>query len=109
MRLLLILLAFYPSTISLSTTEATPGALVVATISAPAGSAVRLEAPAFVRVGPIVYLGGETWRAELTVRGDNAYGRVELLVDGVQKDSAPIRVGAPQVARVWLPLYVSGS
>lgn len=110
-QLLLVLLSFYPYAIGLSTSEATPGAAVVATISAPAGSTIRLDAPAFVTVGPIQYLGGETYQAELRVAADAPLARepltIGLIVDGALVSTAHLRVHTEDVIPlrfVWLPL-----
>jgi hypothetical protein len=114
--LLLLLLALlpYPHALSLSTSEAQRGQTVVATISAPAGATVVLSVPPGVTSGPLTYLGGGTWRATLTIATDaplnRTPGRVVLLVDGAQKDSAPIRIwtDAPRGFGVWLPIIRAG-
>lgn len=101
-----ILLAFYPYAISLPASDVGRGAIYEATISAPAGSSVAVQAPAWIDVGPITYYGGDTWRVELRVAADapDAYGRVVLVVNGVTVSSQGVRVGTLTARRVWLPL-----
>lgn len=110
-RLLLILLLLpYPYALSLSTSEATRGQTVVVTVSAPAGSAVALNVPLGVSGGPLVYLGGDTWRADLHIAAGAPVSRqprdVVLLIDGRAVARAPLRIWteAPRLWRVALPI-----
>jgi hypothetical protein len=111
---LLILLALlpYPHALSLSTSEAQRGQTVVATISAPADAVVALSVPPGVISSVVVYVGGETWRATLTVAPDaplsRTPGRVVLYIDGVQRDNAPLRIWQDAPFFVWLPLIRAG-
>jgi len=116
-RLLLILLALlpYPHALSLSTSEAQRGQTVVATISAPASAGIALSAPPGVISSVVVYVGGETWRATLTIAPDaplsRTPGRVVLFVDGRQVAVAPLRIWTDAVVpsyRLWLPLTRAG-
>lgn len=95
-------LLFYPYAISLRASDLEQGRVYTATISAPAGAAVEIRAPGWLSVGDVSYIGGDTFKAQVTVRGDNQIGRVELWVDGVLRASQGVRVGNPE-RRIYLP------
>lgn len=105
-----ILLTVYPYTIALGASDVERDAYVQVTVSAPDSAHITLAAPAWVDLPfGLQHIAPETWQGLIHIHADapDAYGRVVLLVDGAQKDSAPIRIGAPRGVRVWLPLIRS--
>lgn len=101
---ILFLLTFYPYCISLGASDLAPNTAYTATISAPAHVRVEVRAPAWIEVSAPVYVGGDTWRAELRTQDANAIGRVELWVDGALVAAQDVREGTPPVYRVWMPV-----
>lgn len=99
---IMLLLVFYPYAISLPASDLEAGQSYTATISAPAGAAVEVRGPWWITTSPPVYIGGDTYRAELRVIETTGIGKVELWVDGSLRASQGVRVGTPHL--IYLPL-----
>lgn len=106
MKWLICILLFFPYAISLPASDLERGQTYSATVSAPEGSAVSVQAPAWAEISTPVYEGGDTWRAVLSVSpsAPDAYGRVTLLVDGAPVASQGVRVGNVTMKQIYLPL-----
>lgn len=107
-----LFLGFYPYAIS-APSEVERGGVYNVTVSAPALASVNLVQPTGI-VATLIDRQGETIHYTLTVADDAPMSRVPvelgLVVDGVLRTSAPIRIWteAPRQFPVWLPLIHSG-
>jgi hypothetical protein len=116
MQLLLIILLtlhleVWPRALSLSSSEASPGATLMAVATAPAGSEVALQLPPGVSAD-LLERQGQTVRWRLTVASvaplDRVPRQVVLLIGGRVVASAPLRVWTEEVHgwRVALPVVL---
>lgn len=110
MRLLFILLAFYPYALS-APAEVQRGGVYTVTVSAPEAVSVNLVTPAGM-LATLIDRQGETVVYRLDVAADAPLSRMPsellLVVDGVVRARAPVRVWTEEVRRfdVWLPLMM---
>jgi hypothetical protein len=102
----ILILAFYPYALSIGASDLDRGQTYTVTVSAPAGASVSVQAPAWISVTPLEYVGGDTFKAVLHVAPDapDTYGRVVLLVGGIPMASQGVRVGMVRTTLIYLPI-----
>jgi len=111
--LLILLLAFYPYTLS-APAEVERGGVYYATASTPAAASVSLVQPPGI-VATEIDRQGETITYRLDVAADAPMSRAPvelvLVVDGAERDSTPLRIWTDAVVpvyRIWLPVTRAG-